>query len=72
MLEAGTKKTHSLARTHVLDSKVTLTHRERNDGGRERREEGRKGRVRRGKKKTVTIKRHFEPLFSAFALSSCF
>lgn len=42
MLKAGTKKTHSLVRTHVLDSKVTLTHRERNDGGRERREEGEK------------------------------
>lgn len=68
--QSGHKKTHSLARTHVLDSKVTLTHRERNDGGRERREEGRNGR----KKKTVTIKRHFKPLFngcSAVALSSC-
>lgn len=31
-----------------MDSKVTLTHQERNDGGRERREDGRKGRVRRG------------------------
>ena len=30
------KKTHSLERTHVLDSKVTLTHHERNDAGRER------------------------------------
>ncbi|KAF3839640.1 hypothetical protein F7725_018357 [Dissostichus mawsoni] len=33
------KKTHSLERTHVLDSKVTLTHHERNDAGREREEE---------------------------------
>lgn len=54
MLKAGTKKkkkTHSLERTHVLDSKVTLTHRERNDGGRERREEGRKGRARKREKR---------------------
>lgn len=45
------KKTHSLVRTHVLDSKVTLTHRERNDGGRERREEGRKGSARKREKR---------------------
>lgn len=75
MLKAGTKKKpHSLVRTHVLDSKVTLTHRERNDGGRERREEGRKGRARkRGKKKkSVTIKRHFEPPFSGFSAVASF
>ena len=41
------KKTHSLERTHVLDSKVTLTHHERNDAGREREGEVRKG-VREG------------------------
>lgn len=33
------QKTHSFERTHILDSKVTLTHHERNDAGRERREE---------------------------------
>ena len=54
----GHKKTHSLARTHVLDSKVTLTHRERNDGRRERRE-GTKGRVWRGKKENCHHKKTF-------------
>lgn len=48
VVKAGTKKTHSLARTHVLDSKVTLTHRERNDGGRERRGEQKGGEEERG------------------------
>lgn len=30
-----TKKTHSFERTHILDSKVALTHHTRNDAGRE-------------------------------------
>lgn len=36
--QTGHKKTHSFERTHVLDSKVTLTHHERNDAGWERTE----------------------------------
>lgn len=43
--QIGHKKTHSFERTHVLDSKVTLTHHERNDAGRER--EGERVRARR-------------------------
>lgn len=41
-----TQKTHSFARTHILDSKVTVTHQERNGAGREMRE-GRGGGERR-------------------------
>lgn len=33
-----TQKTHSFARTHILDSKVTVTHQERNGAGWEMRE----------------------------------
>lgn len=37
------QKTHSFERTHVLDSKVTLTHHERNDSGWEGGREEEKG-----------------------------
>lgn len=41
------KKPHSFERTHILDSKVALTHHKRNDAGRERRGK------REGKKKNI-------------------
>lgn len=54
--QIGHKKTHSFERTHVLDSKVTLTHHERNDAGREWREEGRKSEKRsEGKEKNTFL-----------------
>lgn len=51
--QIGHKKTHSFERTHVLDSKVTLTHHERNDAGRERREERKSKERREGKEKNT-------------------
>lgn len=77
--EIGHKKTHSLERTHVLDSKVTLTHHKRNDAGREGREQGRKIMKRsQGKEEKKTHFYRFKILSytsfsccSAVTLSSC-
>lgn len=46
----GTKKTHSLERTHDLDCKVALTHHDRNDAGREREGETERKGVRERRK----------------------